>query len=166
MTDSIIHTLPLGTIVAYCDATGEPDSERFVVAERTPGDVTQDGGVRHFGESALIFVNDADDGTPTYFTAQEFADLEAVVVSSPDPAVASVVSGGNWNEALIALAIQFDRTLTFRYIKGNGDIADRRVQPEAVHESRNGARTVVGYDPDRADVRAFRLDRIKGDVTA
>ena len=42
-------------------------------------------------------------------------------------------------------------------------IEQRRLFPKASYAAPNGI-VIVGDDPDRDDVRAFRLDRIQGEV--
>lgn len=80
----------------------------------------------------------------------------------PDAVLASSVS---YNEALLRLAAAHDRTVEFSYSKGDGRVIERRrLQPESVREVK-GHMTFTGFDPDRNDVRAYRLDRISGEVT-
>lgn len=72
-----------------------------------------------------------------------------------------------WNQDAIAAAIEYSRTARFSYEKqsGPGGIIERRtLQPSELCYTRLGEPFVVGYDPDREDVRAFRLDRIIGHV--
>lgn len=67
------------------------------------------------------------------------------------------------NEALLRLAIVHERTVEFRYAKGSGqNIELRRLAPGDLKEVK-GHLTFTGYDPDRDDVRAYRLDRVRGD---
>lgn len=80
--------------------------------------------------------------------------------------VANVTQEGRTlNEQLLALAIANDLSVTFTYAKGEGQILETRtLEPEAVNEVK-GNKIVIGYDVDRDDVRAYRLDRIKGRVS-
>jgi predicted DNA-binding transcriptional regulator YafY len=74
------------------------------------------------------------------------------------------LTGDNVNEALLATAARYNSTVRFRYAKGNGDVIETRLfQPEKI-DTYADHKTVVGFDPERDDVRAFRLDRIKGQV--
>lgn len=76
----------------------------------------------------------------------------------------NVVANGNVNESLIAVAAEHDLKIEFRYAKGDGAVIEQRsLVPEYVNDGKAG-KTVVGFDPDRNDVRAYRLDRIKGNV--
>ena len=54
-------------------------------------------------------------------------------------------------------------TVRFTYRKADGEEADRTVDPYGV-VLRKGAWYVVGRDHDRDDLRAFRLDRVRGHV--
>jgi predicted DNA-binding transcriptional regulator YafY len=57
------------------------------------------------------------------------------------------------------------KTVTFNYAKGGGRVIEpRRLAPESVEQVGNHL-TVTGYDPDRNSVRAYRSDRIKGQVS-
>jgi predicted DNA-binding transcriptional regulator YafY len=77
--------------------------------------------------------------------------LQIVQPSGEDSGVASVVSR----------AIVGQRLLRFEYYKENEDeFSERRVEPYALMNGREGW-YVVTWDPDRADVRHFRLDRIR-----
>jgi predicted DNA-binding transcriptional regulator YafY len=97
-----------------------------------------------------------------YLSQEDFDDGACTLVSVP-----SDEPDATWNSALIELAIKFERTITFQYAKGTGSyIETRRLAPDALHAARDGSQNVIGYDPDRQDVRAYRLDRIKGDVSA
>ena len=79
----------------------------------------------------------------------------------PDAVLASSVS---YNEAVLRLAAAHDRTVEFSYSKGDGSVIERRrLQPESLREVK-GHLTFTGFDPDRQDVRAYRLDRISGEV--
>jgi predicted DNA-binding transcriptional regulator YafY len=76
-----------------------------------------------------------------------------------------------FNEALLRLAAAHKRAVTFRYAKGDGStIETRSLVPEKlveVEDKKSGDThmTFVGYDPDRDDVRAYRVDRMKGEVS-
>lgn len=70
----------------------------------------------------------------------------------------------SYNEGALRLALLHGKSVTFSYAKGDGSfIETRRFEPQEVKTSGDNV-VVVGYDPDRNDYRAFRLDRIKGDV--
>ena len=63
--------------------------------------------------------------------------------------------------AVIAEAISHRRLLSFEYYKENEDeFSTRTLEPYQLVNGREGW-YVAGYDPQREDVRHFRLDRIK-----
>lgn len=69
------------------------------------------------------------------------------------------------NEALMRLAALHGREVEFSYAKGAGALIEkRRLRPSDVREV-SGHMTFTGYDPDRDEPRAYRTDRIKGEVT-
>lgn len=71
---------------------------------------------------------------------------------------------GTLNEQLLAIAIANDLSVAFTYAKGDGQfLEERTLEPHDVNEVK-GNKLVIGYDVDRDDVRAYRLDRIKGRV--
>lgn len=71
---------------------------------------------------------------------------------------------GDLNESLLAVAIAHDRPVNFRYAKGDESfIENRSLRPGEVREVK-GKKLVIGFDISRNDVRAYRLDRIKGQV--
>lgn len=68
----------------------------------------------------------------------------------------------SFNEGMLRLAAIHKRTVTFRYAKDKGNyIEQRTLNPERVEDDGS---SVIGHDPDREDVRRYRLDRIKGEV--
>ena len=70
------------------------------------------------------------------------------------------------HEALLRVAAIHGVEVEFRYAKGEGSVIElRRLVPEAVKVARDGSVSFVGQDPDRDDVRQYRLDRIKGTVS-
>lgn len=73
----------------------------------------------------------------------------------------------SFNEGLMRLAAVHDKTVTFRYAKGTSGsvIESRRLQPESVFTNKQGDVLFGGQDPDRGEYRAYRVDRIKGEVT-
>lgn len=97
-------------------------------------------------------------------TAVEAAEAILAYAGKPrtDAVLASDVS---FNEALLRLAAIHERTVEFRYAKGNGaNIETRQLVPQDVRQVGDHL-TFTGYDPDRDDVRAYRVDRMKGEVT-
>lgn len=74
-----------------------------------------------------------------------------------------------YNEGLLRLAVIHNKTVEFRYAKGDGKIIElRALQPSAVAVVKAGKPdehiTFTGFDPDRQAVRHYRLDRMKGDA--
>lgn len=71
----------------------------------------------------------------------------------------------SFNEGLMRLAAVHGKTVTFRYAKGDGKVIElRTLTPESV-KSVGGHVTFTGYDPDRDEPRAYRIDRMKGEVS-
>jgi proteasome accessory factor B len=84
------------------------------------------------------------------------------VVSTPETAKPDQSPEQKYNEALATFAKDNDAVLTFGYAKGKSKpVEQRRVEPETIYHNK-GRTIIVGNDPDRDDVRAFRLDRICG----
>jgi len=76
-------------------------------------------------------------------------------------------SGESFNADAIALAIAYDREISFQYQKasGPGGVIERRtLAPSSLMEVKDH-QLVVGFDMDRESPRAYRLDRILGSVT-
>jgi predicted DNA-binding transcriptional regulator YafY len=70
----------------------------------------------------------------------------------------------SFNEAMLRVAAAHNRLASFRYAKGDGEVIEARtLKPSAVRTVEDHV-TFTGYDPDRDEVRAYRLDRIKGEV--
>ncbi len=74
-------------------------------------------------------------------------------------------SAVSFNEGLLRLAAVNEKTVEFSYAKGDGNVIERRrLRPEKVEEGKDGSVRFVGYDPDRDEPRAYRVDRIKGEI--
>lgn len=71
-----------------------------------------------------------------------------------------------FNEGALRLAAVHERTVEFRYAKAKGEyIETRSFVPSSVAKNAKGEVYFTGPDPDRdGEPRAYRLDRIKGDV--
>lgn len=81
----------------------------------------------------------------------------------PPPLVVKA-SEVSFNEGLLRLAAAHERQVTFRYAKGDGKtIETRTLVPQEVREVK-GNLIFLGHDPDRNDIRAYRVDRMKGEV--
>lgn len=70
----------------------------------------------------------------------------------------------SFNEGVLRVAAVHDKQVTFRYAKGGGTVIETRVLKPAEVKTVKDHKVVVGFDPDRDEVRSYRLDRIKGDV--
>ena len=71
----------------------------------------------------------------------------------------------SFNEGILRLAAVHARPVEFRYAKSPAaPIETRRFTPTGIGQANDGAFVVMGNDEDREQPRAFRLDRIKGDV--
>lgn len=85
----------------------------------------------------------------------------AQATSAPAGVSAADVS---FNESVLRLAALHSREVTFRYVKPDGSSpTPRTVIPFEIQEIK-GNRLVLTEDHDREDYRAYRLDRIRGDV--
>lgn len=94
---------------------------------------------------------------------------EAILEDSnvqPEVLVATGDQCQDFNLAAIQLAKQHGTQVIFRYAKGSSGavLETRSVQPVVSIESHDGDIVAVGFDRDRDDYRAFRLDRIGGVV--
>lgn len=119
--------------------------------------------------------SDGDYGVSTrfhenYVHEDEIADVARALASVAGTNAANgdavvLASSVPFNEGLMRLAAAHDRTVTFSYAKGDGSVIEqRRLKPESVQTVGDHV-TFIGYDPDRDDVRAYRVDRIKGEVS-
>lgn len=71
----------------------------------------------------------------------------------------------SFNEGILRVAAVHHKPVTFRYAKGKGDVIETRTLiPSDVRNVGNHV-TFTGYDPDREEPRAYRTDRIKGQVS-
>lgn len=89
----------------------------------------------------------------TFFS---FPAASTLAPREPDP---------SFEEAIMQVAVDHKKQATFRYAKGDGGVLElRKLDPEQIFSSRNGHVLVGGYDPDRDEYRAYRVDRIKGAI--
>jgi predicted DNA-binding transcriptional regulator YafY len=121
---------------------------------------------KYDGEEAFFDITDSDDDTARLYANEAVPVAQAILKSEGVAQDAVLASEVSFNEALFRLAAAHDKEVTFRYAKGkDGKVIETRVlKPEQVKEV-GGHLTFVGFDPDRDDVRAYRLDRVKGEVT-
>lgn len=99
---------------------------------------------------------------------QALAEPTVERASNPDvravaEAVGELEPDLDFNETQISIAIHFERAIEFAYDKGSGVIEQRKLFPKVSYAAPNGI-VVTGDDIDRQDVRAFRVDRIQGEV--
>jgi len=118
-----------------------------------------------YGEPGLFYFEILDGTDSTY--GHPVAPIVSALQRALDAGLTPVTIDGkeaDWNVAAFQAALQHGRTAEFRYAKGDGSvIEDRALKPSEITEM--GGRTiVVGYDVDREEPRAFRIDRIKGSV--
>lgn len=109
-------------------------------------------------ESQVIFYRDDEDEAKV----RQLRDALNGWLGDETPRVAaSTISP---NEALLRLAVVHGLTAEFSYSKGDGGVVERRrLQPHDVREIK-GNLLFTGHDPDRDDVRAYRVDRVLGTV--
>jgi hypothetical protein len=112
------------------------------------------------------------DGTHyTWIAEGEIPEFVGTIAAAFDvsvnPSVTNVLNSGpsgTLNEQLLQVAINNDLQVSFGYTKGDGAIIEsRHLNPSELREVK-GHKIVTGFDPDRDDVRAYRLDRIVGKV--
>ena len=99
-------------------------------------------------------------------SARTLRDLLSQWLGDPEPSRirASEVS---FNEGILRLAAVHEQRVSFRYAKGDGaHIEQRTLVPETLFKANDGSLLVAGQDPDRNEYRAYRVDRIKGEVSA
>ena len=123
-------------------------------------------------EDGDLMIESANEET-SYFsfrsdTAEALRKLRAFVnealgeASVPGPRASEV----SFNEGIMRLAAVHGQKVQFRYAKGAGTVIETRtLLPETVFEAKDGALLFGGQDPDRDEYRAYRMDRIKGEVT-
>lgn len=70
----------------------------------------------------------------------------------------------SFNEGLMRLAAVHKVQVSFRYAKGDGAMIETRTVVPSDVKTVGDHVTFTGYDPDREQMRAYRLDRIKGVV--
>lgn len=90
-------------------------------------------------------------------TGQKYVPLSEIIPLASDV---------SFNEAMLRLACIHKRTVRFNYAKDEGKyIESRRLNPTGF-AGEGDTLSVKGHDPDRENEwRAFRLDRIKGEVS-
>lgn len=108
----------------------------------------------------------------TWIDDDDIPEFVAVIAAALDvtvnPRTVAYANGvdpdASLNEQLLQVAINNDVEVEFAYAKGNGSVIEpRRLNPEKL-DTVKGHKIVTGFDPDRDDIRAYRLDRIKGTV--
>lgn len=70
----------------------------------------------------------------------------------------------DYNHEALELASEYGRMAVFQYEKeGTRSIEKRRLLPQEIQTNHDNT-LVIGYDPDRGGIRAYRLDRVVGFV--
>lgn len=114
----------------------------------------------------LIEIREGDDDAGIYLDAHGVRVLRQALgerSESAPPADEPFDLDLDWNRSAVAAAIHFEKEISFSYDKGEGVIEQRWLFPKASYDAPNGT-VITGDDTDRNDVRAFRLDRIRGEV--
>lgn len=123
--------------------------------------------VRTDKENAAII--DPEDGYPYAWAGREEAVALArtilTALGENASAPATKLIDGDLNVALIEVAKEHGRVITFGYAKGRGAVLEQRSLIPYEVKDVGDHKNVIGYDPDRDEPRAFRLDRIKGEVS-
>lgn len=124
------------------------------------------------GGMPLAITEDPENGDFVWFAEGDIPELVATIAAAFDVAVNprtveyanGVDPDASLNEQLLQVAINNGAGIAFQYAKGDGAVIEtRHLQPVKLDEVR-GQKIVTGFDPDRDDIRAYRLDRIKGTV--
>jgi predicted DNA-binding transcriptional regulator YafY len=135
-------------------------SNGYVVVYHDPTDELPIGIASAFEEV------DEDGSGASWLNAEDVqpfleAIAKAVATIAPRVVCASEVS---LNEGLLRLAAAHEREVEFGYAKGDGAVIERRrLVPYEVKQVGDHL-TFVGYDPDRDEPRAYRVDRMKGEA--
>lgn len=131
----------------------------------------------HAGDSSYIYIADKlTHGGELYIECYDNHNTAQILLSASDRSnivkainVAEGYCAGSSDQAVLDLAAKHGLEVSFRYDKqsGRGNIEPRRLKVghDGVTTTREGHKIVTGHDPDRDDVRAYRLDRIVGGVT-
>lgn len=106
-------------------------------------------------------------GVDTYVYPDE---VESVLVQATPEAPSAEAfntvvapSAEAFNIAVAKVATEFNRQIGFGYTKSDGEYTDRVLEVEHVIEGSKGT-LIVGRDTEADDWRAFRVDRIDGEV--
>lgn len=103
----------------------------------------------------------SDDELPEFVATLAAAGNVTVTLNKSAP----VPTSGSFNEQLLQVAINNDRRVAFKYAKGQGAIIESRQLDPVKLDDVKGHKIVTGFDPDRDEIRAYRLDRIQGTVS-
>lgn len=125
-----------------------------------------DGAVLYSPDSDNEFNLEAD-GADIYLAEDDAKGIAEAILTNlgSNPPALVRASDVSFNEGLLRLAATHQRTVEFRYAKGSGTVIETRsLVPQDVREVGDHL-TFIGHDPDRDDVRAYRVDRMKGEVT-
>lgn len=116
-----------------------------------------------------LWIDVDEDGTiaTVVFPADEAVAVADAIYASAGrvPGTGVKASDISLNEGLLRLAAAHNVEATFRYVKGPQSPVELRTLIPAGVKNVGDHVTFTGYDPDRDAVRAFRSDRIKGQVS-
>lgn len=108
--------------------------------------------------------------TRTAFAIAAKPDFEVTVVHTSGPGTGKLPlvdarpAASDWNRAILELATEYDREVTFSYEDAKGARSFRIVTPERIADTYSGAVVIYAVTQTGED-RAFRLDRIVGEVS-
>ncbi len=115
-----------------------------------------------------IAATNPDSEDPCWIDRAEAVEVATAILRAVAEPVELPAPTGDLNSDLIGVAIAHERSIRFRYAKGQSEasIELRTLKPEKLTQAGADKHAVVqGYDPDRDDFRMYRLDRIKGKVS-
>ncbi len=79
------------------------------------------------------------------------------------PAISPRISAGEIDFSIIFQSIAQRKTITFDYLSDSMLVQKRTLNPYGV-ATRSGLWYLIGFDMDRAEVRTFRLDRVRDEI--
>lgn len=159
---SVIYTSPSGNIeVEYEPGSVTDDGEPVAISLSLVHNDPEDFESWEDYEDNDTAVRWLDEDEAREMVGAIAAALGAKVEVGPRPNI----TGTDLNADLIRVAIAHGERILFRYAKGKDGavIESRSLEPTEI-KTVGDHETVIGYDPDRDEARAYRLDRIKGNL--
>lgn len=97
---------------------------------------------------------------------RELRDFLTTWLDDEQPAKTGVrASDISFNEGMLRLAAAHKKPVTFRYAKGGGGVIETRTLIPMTVAKVGDHMTFTGFDTDRDEPRAYRVDRMMGQVT-